>query len=331
MTTPQPANLAQPAEPTNRRRLVYWLIAFPLAAALLYFSLRGVDWRRVWQIAKAANPALICLAALTTSLNCVVRSLRWRILLTADRPIPATTVFWANSVGYLGNNFLPARAGEVLRSAMIGARSGLSKTYVLTTALSERLIDALVLLALSSLALLLVEHKPEWLAKAARPAAAVGLAGALALVLLPRADNLLHAVLDRLPVPAGLRRKLLDLSAQVLLGVRSFHHRKRLAGFAALTAFIWSFDVISAIILARALGLTLPPLVALLLIAGMGLGSALPSTPGYVGIYQFVAVSILVPFGFARSDALAYSLVSQAFGYVVTAVWGLLGLWRYNH
>jgi len=76
--------------------------------------------------------------------------------------------------------------------------------------------------------------------------------------------------------------------------------------------------------------LTLTPAVALLLIAGMGLGSALPSTPGYVGIYQFVAVTVLVPFGFSRSDALAYSLVLQAFGYVWITFWGLIGLWRYN-
>ena len=38
----------------------------------------------------------------------------------------------------------------------------------------------------------------------------------------------------------------------------------------------------------------------------MGLASALPSTPGYVGIYQFVAVSVLTPFGFSRTDAIAY-------------------------
>ena len=47
------------------------------------------------------------------------------------------TVFGANMAGYLGNNFLPARAGELLRSVLISRRSSLSKTYVLTTALGE--------------------------------------------------------------------------------------------------------------------------------------------------------------------------------------------------
>ena len=66
--------------------------------------------------------------------------------------------------------------------------------------------------------------------------------------------------------------------------------------------------------------------VAFLLIAGLGLGSAMPSTPGYVGIYQFVAVSILTPFCYSRTDAIAYILLVQAMSYVVLAFWGLIGL-----
>ncbi len=121
---------AQPTEaPPKKRRVLYWLIALPLAAVLLYYSLRGVDWRRVWQIVSTANLALVGLASAFVSLNCFIRSQRWRILLTADRAVPALTVFWANSVGYLGNSFLPARAGEVLRSAIISSRSGLSKPW----------------------------------------------------------------------------------------------------------------------------------------------------------------------------------------------------------
>jgi uncharacterized membrane protein YbhN (UPF0104 family) len=70
--------------------------------------------------------------------------------------------------------------------------------------------------------------------------------------------------------------------------------------------------------------------VAFLLMAGLGLGSALPSTPGYVGIYQFVAVRVLTPFGFSRTDAIAYILVAQALSYVVIGLWGSVGLWHYR-
>jgi uncharacterized membrane protein YbhN (UPF0104 family) len=64
--------------------------------------------------------------------------------------------------------------------------------------------------------------------------------------------------------------------------------------------------------------------------AGLGLGSSIPSTPGYVGIYQFVAVSILTPFGISREGAIAYILVSQAIMYVVIGVLGAIGLYRHR-
>ena len=69
---------------------------------------------------------------------------------------------------------------------------------------------------------------------------------------------------------------------------------------------------------------------ASLLLCGLGLGSALPSTPGYVGIYQFVAVTVLVPFGIPRDGALAFILVGQAVGYVVVLFLGLPCVLQYR-
>jgi hypothetical protein len=45
-----------------------------------------------------------------------------------------------------------------------------------------------------------------------------------------------------------------------------------------------------------------------------------------VGIYQFVAVTVLTPFGFSRTDAIAYILLAQAVQYVDITFWGLLAL-----
>jgi uncharacterized protein (TIRG00374 family) len=230
----------------------------------------------------------------------------------------------------MANNFLPARTGEVLRSAMISARSGLSKTYVLTTALTERLMDALALMTISSVVLLTIDRKPAWLAAASKPFAVIGLGGAVALVLLPRFQGLIDKLLTRVHLPGKLRSRLTEMTGQVLLGIRSLHHGARLAGFCSFTALIWFLDAASAVILARALGLDLGFAIALLMLTGIGLSSALPSTPGNVGIFQFVTVTVLIPFGFSHSDALAYALIGQALNYLVVACWGLIGVWRYN-
>ena len=97
-----------------------------------------------------------------------------------------------------------------------------------------------------------------------------------------------------------------------------------------LTFAIWSLDAYACVVLATALGLTMSILVALLLIVGLAMGSALPSTPGYIGIFQFVAVTVLMPFGFTRSQAIAYILVAQAGALAVTGILGVIGLLQYR-
>jgi uncharacterized protein (TIRG00374 family) len=186
-------------------------------------------------------------------------------------------------------------------------------------------VIALVLWA--SLILLGVHPKPVWMAGAARAMAAGAGLGALAIAVLPHTGQLYVTILQRLPLPHPLRDRLKSLAEQVLLGMRAFHNTGRFLYFAALTIVIWVIDGIATTTAAHALNLGMSFSVAMLLLTALGLGSALPSTPGYVGIFQFVAVTVLVPMGIAKSDALAFILVFQAYGYAVTLLLGLPCLW----
>ena len=60
----------------------------------------------------------------------------------------------------------------------------------------------------------------------------------------------------------------------------------------------------------------------------LGFASAIPSTPGYVGVYQFVAVLVLVPFGLSRDQALVQVIGFQGAGYIVAIDLGMLAMWR---
>ena len=306
------------------------ILAALLAAVLVYLSVRGVEWRHVARIVTSASRVRLAVAAALITATLGLRACRWRVMLNAEGAVSISSAFWAVAAGYFGNNFLPARAGEFIRSFMISSRSGLENSYVLATVLGERVLDAVVLVAISGVVLLALPSELGWLAAAARPLAILGLLAAVAIAVLPLLGPLGRRAIERAPLPRALRPAVIRAMEHGMRGLRAFHDVRRLSMFFGITVLIWCLDALATVTSGAALGLRIPIPVAFLLLAGLGLGSALPSTPGYVGIYQFVAVTVLMPFGFSRSDAIAYILVAQGVGYVVIGFWGALGLLRYR-
>jgi glycosyltransferase 2 family protein len=312
----------------KRSSYLSWLLTLSIAGGALYYSLRGVEWRQIGATVAHADPGYLALVFLMTSLSIFVRSVRWGVLLSAEEKLPVSTVFWATAVGYLGNAVLPARAGELLRTQMVSARSRLTRSYVFATALTGLAMDVIVVVVLSAIVIVTLPDTPEWLKKGSGTMAGFGLAGMAFLVILPHCERLVTRILRKTPGPDKLRRRLIGVGEQFLLGLRAFHHVSRFAVFAGISFSVWLLDAVGAVFIAHALHMTLPFAVALLLLAGLALASSAPSTPGYVGVYQIVAVGILPAFGISKSDAIAYILVLQGISYVVFIFWGLLGLWQ---
>ena len=303
--------------------------ALGLAGALLFYSLRGIDWREVRTILGGASVPQLVIAALLTTATLFLRACRWRVLLNSTLRVGIGKTFWATAAGYFGNNFLPARGGELIRTYMVASRRG-ELAFILTTALAERVADALTLVSIASIVLFVHPVPSGWMSAAARPIALAAVAAVAVIGIVPLFGTFFERMIARLPLPARAGKLLHHAVEQGMEGLRAFHDARRLGEFLGLTLVIWMIDAITTMVGATALGLHIPLMVAFLLLAGLGLGSALPSTPGYVGIYQFVAVSVLTPFGFTRTQAIAYILVAQALGYVVNGIWGAAAFWQHR-
>lgn len=309
------------------------LLTILLALVLLYFAFRGVDWGEMLRTVQQGRIEYLVLAFVMLTFSYFLRSLRWRVLLNAAtaEPLHPLTTFWATCIGYMGNYFLPARAGEVIRSALMAQRGNINFMYVVATALTERIIDAaLLVLFVITLLPTLMTTIPDWLATARQAMLIVGFGGFIGLLLAPRLEWLALAILARLPLPDALKDKLKNLLEKFLLGVRAFQHPVRGGTFLLLTALIWALDVVIIVQVAQAFDINMSPAQGLFLLSALGLSSAIPSTPGYIGVYQFVTVSILTPFGVDQNRALVFILAFQAITYLLVLVFGLLGLWRLN-
>jgi uncharacterized protein (TIRG00374 family) len=319
----------QPVPPKPGRW--FWLIlSLLITVILLYFSLRNLDWGTFWETISHGHYWFMWLVLPIVSFNYFLRAFRWSLLITSDRKIPLIVVFWANMVGYLGNAYLPARAGELLRSAFLGEKSGLGTSFVLATALVERFLDVITLVIVGSITLALQGNIPPTLMKAIEIMAVLGFAGLVIILILPFYEDRILREMERLPWPEKVHRFLNRQVRRFLLGAHSLQNGRRLAGFMMMTCLIWLIDVVGTTLGVRIISQTLRLDQAFILLAALGLSSAIPSTPGYVGVYQFVALLVLVPFGFSQSEALAYILISQVLGYIVISFWGLIGLWQIN-
>jgi len=312
------------------RKAVMLAVAIAIASALLFYSLRGIDWHEVGRILGGASLPRLAIVMMLSSVTLFLRACRWRVLLSSTLRVGVPRAFWATAAGYCGNNFLPARGGELVRTYMIASRPG-ELAFVLTTALAERVADAIALVTIASIVLLVQPAASGWMSGAARPVAFAAMAAVAAIAIVPLFGGFFERMIARLPLPVRVTYLLHHAVEQGIEGLRAFHDVGRLSEFLALTAVIWTLDAIATMVSGAALGLHMPLMVAFLLLAGLGLGSALPSTPGYVGIYQFVAVSVLTPFGFSRTQAIAYILLVQALSYIVMGLWGAMALWRFRH
>ena len=317
---------------SSRAKRRTWNIAGALLAVLLvWLVLRGADWRAVAAAMRSANIwALLFAWLFAGGSSWLLRAARWRLLLIVETPLRFWPVFWANSAGNLGNNLLPARAGELIRAAMVGAGSGLTQRFILATAACERVLDLLMFVTLAEIAVWFGPDIPAPIVHAIHTTFLMAIGGVGALIFLSRSQSLVHLLVARGLRQHNIADRIRNHLEPVVAGVRSIHSLNRLLGFVVLSALIWLLDVSGAKLVAYAMGLQLSFSLVFVLMAGLVFISLIPATPGQLGLYQWVVIRVLATSHVNYNQALTYSFVLQAGGYVVLGAFGVVGLMLYT-
>lgn len=305
-----------------------WL-GIGISLIFIYFAFRGQDLGEIRQALSEANLWWIIPALCLYFTGVLIRSMRWGILLRPVVPVTARELFPVSIVGYMANNILPLRAGELVRSIVVRQRFGVRKTSVLATIAVERIFDGLTMLGFMLLAASFISltSQLENLAFIAFGLFAVLLMGLFALTLGGGVrDRLLQLVLGPMPTPMADRVE--RMAESFLSGLGVFHRRRDLLLVTALSVISWLFEASTYWLLAVGFGGSVREAMgfsATLLTTGVAnMATLIPSSPGYVGQFEYGVMLVLSgALGVSESSALAYAILVHATLFFPVTAWGV--------
>ena len=328
-----------------------WRFWFGIAVSLVFLGLffRKVDVGETLGILRDANYLFVVPAVLVYFVAVYFRTLRWRYLLRSLKPLGVGRLYPVVVVGYMANNVLPVRLGEVVRAYYLSRREGVSASGSLATILVERVVDGLTLLvfiALVSLSLPVlgvVEGLAErgnfspLLLGLAVPLLFVGVAGVLVLLAsFPRRSIKLVILVLRY-LPTGFIRRIEPLAVRFLDGLWALRSPRRLLVLFLLSVPVWLAEAAMYLILGYSFRLDqafggFAELVAviILLTAVANLATSLPSSPGGIGPFEFLAKTTLVLSGVEADSATAYVIILHMTLLVPVTLAGVAYLWAGN-
>jgi uncharacterized membrane protein YbhN (UPF0104 family) len=293
--------------PQTQRRLSLLVSVVSLAAVAWWISKQDAPKFP----SSAGGWAYLLAAVCMYGVALAVRGFRWhRILRLIHIPHKRADAYRLVLVGYMGNNVLPVRGGELLRVGLLGSRTTARRREILSSVIAERLLDASVLAALFAvLTWANVAHAPAGQAPAA-VAAAVLVLGAIAIAA--------YLALRKRGFFAAFHEKV----GPFLRALRLFAHVEGVL-LAGLTVCAWCGEGTTLLLIGHSLGLHLNFLDTLQIIVLASLFAAIPAAPGYAGTFDAGIVLGLKAVGVTGGTAVGFVVLARFAMFVPVTLVGL--------
>jgi uncharacterized protein (TIRG00374 family) len=261
-----------------------------------------------------------------------VRCVRWSILMRPVAPMSPVKLFPYAIIGYMANNLLPARAGEVVRAYVLGDRENVSTVGTFGTIAVERLFDGCVLVLMLLVAGAWVGFDDPKLEAIALVSAVLFLAAVVGFYLLTLSEQRAKRVIHRLIriLPDKFEERAEDMADALVGSLRSVHNFRSAGLVLLLSAIAWTVEASAYATIGRGFAMDVSFGHYLLLLAAANLAIIIPTFFGGTGPFEWAAKLVLVGGGVSGATAGAYSIVAHAFILVPTTILGLLILWSFG-
>ena len=291
---------------------MFRLLRDPKTVVGVVISMAGIFWAfKDFQVLyfiesmQKVNIIYLVLAAFFLWVTVWLRGLRWKWLFKENASPTITSLYRAELIGYFGNNILPLRLGELLRSYIVGKENSLSKSFVFGTVVLERMMDTL---ALASFTLLLLLTYPlEGDVKGY-----VMWGGIISFVLIAG----LLIIINRIEI-FQTENKIFIIIKKILDGLSSIK-KEMVIPVIISSLILWSIYLLDVYLLQKAFQFNLSWLEILAVLVISSLALSIPSSPGMIGTFHAAVKYTMVDlFAYSANDGNSFAILMHAYGYIL--------------
>lgn len=294
-------------------------VGLAISLLCMYLALRGANLAEVFLMVSTIKLVYLLPTTVILMLAFILRAIRWRSLLGPVKAVSIHSLFSATMIGFMANNVLPFRAGEIVRAYSISRNERISLSSSLASLIVERLFDGVVI-SLFMILLLLFISFPGWLVNINYLLLLVYLLFICAAVLLFWARGKRYTW--------GAKERWQKVISNFTVGLEVCTNAKQIMWSGFLSLAHWLVIGGYYYLLFQACGFRLSFLAAIVLVVIVAIGIMLPAAPGYVGNFQYFTVLGLSLFSVSREEALGYSLIAHAGQFIPVTAVGLVYLFR---
>lgn len=310
----------------------------PIGQAL--FGFPRFNLAELGNVIASAEWKYILIAAVFFYATLFIRAWRWQITLKTLTDIKLMPTFGAMTIGYMANNLLPMRLGEVYRAQVVHQMTKLSRSAAFGTIVAERLIDLVYMVPFLGLAFVIYPLPDKIRIAAYILSIAAFLMGGFCIWLgvdRTRALSWAKKILRILPEKLGA--KIYDLLATFSAGLGVMGRRELMWKLGISSTVLWVMYAVMVYLVMASVGLTGPeyPMIhndlvgsVLVMLVVTTIGFVIPGAPGAVGTYHGVAVLGLSLFNVPGDRAAGFAVLLHALNYLPLTLMGLAFFWKYG-
>jgi glycosyltransferase 2 family protein len=316
------------------RKYVEFGVLCLLAALLLWWFGRNLDWAQVRLAVSNSDPYLLAIAVAIVSSAYLVRALRWGALLRPLTHARLSDLFAATTIGFSAI-FLAGRAGEFVRPFVLSMRDPrVRPSASLVTILVERIYD-MTAVALMFAVNLLWFRPPLALEVSFDRVRLAGLimlsAVVLGIIFLTWFRKRSAFVLDFLErlfarwhfIPQRLSQLVLRILEQLAQALRVLVDFRELAETSGWTVLLWLSVAAANLLVMRAFHLQIGLTQTIFVLGWSLVGSLVPTPGGAAGAFHAATAAGLLFLGVQKEMAAALSIVLHLVDFGPAVLFGI--------